>query len=88
MLQETKPPTIIEIGAFNGGGALWMADLMKIHEVETHVYSMDIDFSYLEAGLFKERNDITLIHGDSFKISEAFPEDMLKVKMRRGRELE
>lgn len=78
MLQEIKPLTIIEIGAFNGGGAVWMADIMKIHGHKTHVYSMDIDFSYLEVGL-KDREDITFIHGDSFKISEAFPEDMLKV---------
>ena len=78
MLQEIKPATIIETGTFNGGGALWMADLMKIHDVKTHVYSMDIDLSYLEPAV-KDRKDITVIQGDSYKIQEAFPEDMLKV---------
>lgn len=77
LLQDLKPATIIETGTFCGGGALWMADLMKTHGVNCHVYSVDISHKLIYPGL-KERKDITFIQGDSFKIEEALTPDFLK----------
>lgn len=82
MLQEIKPATIIETGTFNGGTSLWMADLMKFHNVKTHVYTLDIDLTYVNPAL-KGREDVTIIKGDCNKIEEAFPGDMLKVEWIR-----
>ena len=55
-----------------------MADLMKTHDVKCHVCSVDISHKLIYPGL-KEREDITFIQGDSFKIEEALSPDFLKV---------
>jgi len=78
MLQEIKPATIIEIGTFNGGGALWLADTAKAHGINTHVYTMDNDLSYLQT-IVHERDDITVIKGDCYEIERTLTDDMLKV---------
>ena len=41
LLWELKPRTILEIGAFEGGSALWLADTAKSLGVPCHVYSFD-----------------------------------------------
>ncbi|MEM7063890.1 MAG: CmcI family methyltransferase [Cyanobacteria bacterium P01_B01_bin.77] len=77
ILHELQPKTIIEIGAFNGGSAVWLADHLQILELnESHVYSMDIDLSFLDD---RAKNDsrITFIEGDSNKIELAFPPKLL-----------
>jgi len=78
MIQEIKPATIIEIGTFNGGGTLWLADTAKAHCNNTHVYTMDYDLSNLQP-IVHERDDITVIKGDCYKIEEALTSDLLKV---------
>ena len=44
LLWELKPRTVIEIGSFQGGSALWFADLLDAMRVKPfHVHSFDID---------------------------------------------
>jgi cephalosporin hydroxylase len=43
LLWELRPATIIELGAYRGGSALWMADLLELFRIEGRVYSYDID---------------------------------------------
>lgn len=53
LLWELKPRTVIEIGSFQGGSALWFADLLDAMRVGPfHVYSFDID-----PGQVKVKND-------------------------------
>jgi cephalosporin hydroxylase len=42
LLWDIKPRTILEIGSYYGGSALWMADLMRGYGVQTKIYSVDV----------------------------------------------
>jgi len=42
LLWELKPESIVEIGSFEGGSALWMADMTKAMGLKTRVISYDI----------------------------------------------
>jgi cephalosporin hydroxylase len=41
LIQDLKPKTILEFGTFDGGGALWMADMCRSLNLDTHVYTYD-----------------------------------------------
>ena len=78
LLWDLKPVTIFEIGAYAGGSALWLSDMMKMYGYKTHIYSLDIDLS-LVRDLAKKDENISFIEGDASKIEQAFPEHLLKV---------
>jgi len=42
LIWNLKPRTIIEIGTWKGGSALWFADLMETYGIDGHVHSLDI----------------------------------------------
>lgn len=42
IIQDTRPEIIIEIGAYQGGSALWMADLVRTMGLDCPVVSLDI----------------------------------------------
>ncbi len=74
-----RPATVIELGTCSGGSALWMADMLKLMEVDTTIYSLDIDQSNIEerVKMLKPKN-VHFIQGDSFKIEETFTDEMLQ----------
>lgn len=76
LLYELQPKTIIEIGAFNGGGAIWLADCLELFGIEARVYSVDIDLSLLDEKA-KADSRINFIQGDSNNIGAAFPPELL-----------
>ncbi len=43
LLWELKPVTVIELGSYMGGSAIWMADLLEAMGVDCRIYSFDID---------------------------------------------
>ncbi len=76
ILYEIKPKTIIEIGAFNGGSAVWLADNLEIFGIDGSVYSLDIDLSLLDE---KAKNDprVKFIEGDCNNLNAVLPKTML-----------
>jgi len=76
LLYELQPKTIIEIGAFNGGGAIWLADCLEIFGIEGRVTSVDIDLSLLDEKA-KADSRVNFIQGDCHDIGAAFPPDIL-----------
>ena len=73
-----KPHTVIELGTYGGGSAIWMADQLKLLDVPAHIYSMDIDPNLLEEEARKLKPDnVTYLEGDCFKIEKTFTSDML-----------
>ncbi len=60
LLWELRPATIIELGAFKGGSALWMADLLDLFEIDGHVYSHDVDTDRITA----EHERVTFVRAD------------------------
>ena len=74
-----KPATIFEIGAYSGGMALWMADMMTLMGAECDIYSMDIDLSLLQDQVKEIKPpNVHFIQCDSHKIDEAFPREALR----------
>ena len=78
LLWELKPATVFEMGAHEGGSALWMADTLKSYGCNSHVYSVDIDMNIVRA-LAKESDDITFVHGDLKHVEQVLPAQMLQV---------
>jgi len=77
LLWELKPQTIFEFGCYSGASALWLSDTMKRYEVETHLYTLDLDTS-LVSPLAKNNKNITVIEDDVANVAKIFPEEMLK----------
>ena len=79
LLAHVRPATVIELGAFTGGNALWMADTMKMEGIDCSIYSMDIDLGIIEDRVKELKPDnITFLQGDSYKIGETFKKDFLQ----------
>ena len=76
LLYELQPKTIIEIGAFNGGGAVWLADCLDVFGIKCQIHSVDIDLSLLDEKA-KADSRINFIQGDCNNISAAFSPELL-----------
>jgi len=76
LVHELQPKTIIELGAFNGGSAVWLADHLELFGIQGRIYSVDIELSFLDE---KARSDerISFLEGDCNNISAVFTPEML-----------
>lgn len=77
LLWELKPQIVIEFGAYKGGSALWIADVLKMFGCKSRVISIDIDLSLLDA-VARDSPDVEFIEGDVFQVDTCFPVDFLK----------
>ena len=83
VLSYLCPATIIELGTFSGGNAIWMADMLRLMDVESQIYSMDIDPSLIEPKVKEIKpSNVTFLQGDSFKLEQCFPASFLQDKPR------
>jgi cephalosporin hydroxylase len=48
MLQDKKFKTIIEVGTYEGGSALWMEDINKMIGNDCIIYTLDVDSSMVK----------------------------------------
>jgi cephalosporin hydroxylase len=48
LLWELRPATIVELGAFLGGSALWFADLASTFGLQTRILSFDLDIDRVQ----------------------------------------
>lgn len=79
LLAHVRPATVIELGAFTGGNAIWMADTMKLEGIECEVYSMDINLSIIQDRVKEIKpSNVTFLQGDSCKIADTFTDEFLK----------
>ena len=79
LLWDQRPATVIELGTFLGGSAVWLADMLRLMEIPSHVYSMDIDPSLIldRAKEIKPEN-LTFLQGDSNHIEKTFTNQFLQ----------
>jgi cephalosporin hydroxylase len=77
LFHELAPRTVIELGAYTGASAMWMADMLAVQGVESRVISVDIDLSLVEEGA-KNRGDIEFLEGDCRQIERVFPPAALR----------
>ncbi|WP_424098162.1 CmcI family methyltransferase [Moorena producens] len=76
LLWELKPQTIIEIGALNGGSAVWLADNLELFGIKGSVYSIDIDLSLLDQKA-RDNLKVNFLEGDCNNLSTVLPKTML-----------
>lgn len=76
LFYELQPRTIIELGAYTGASAMWMADTLRTFEIDAHVFSVDIDLTLLDEQA-KRHNHVTFLEGDCHRIDEVFPAETL-----------
>lgn len=69
LLWRTKPRTIIEIGSYRGGSALWLADTMRSFGVSCRIHSVD-----LNKVTDVTAPDITFYRGDADQLDAVFDE--------------
>ena len=73
VIQEVQPRTVIEIGSYHGGSALWLADLLDVFGLQAgRVYSFDADLSRIRV----EDERITFLQADSNHV-EQYDESLL-----------
>lgn len=73
LFNKFLPRTVIEIGTKHGGSALWFADMLQCHGVESpRIVSIDIN-----SVATLDDNRITFLGGDVLNLSESLPPDLL-----------
>ena len=78
LLWYLRPATVIELGTFTGGTAVWYSDMMRMMGIESQVYSLDITHSYIEDRVKEIKPDnVTFLLGDSNAIDKTFTKDFL-----------
>lgn len=76
LFYEIQPRTVIELGAYTGASALWMADTLRSLEIKAKVISVDIDLSLVDSQA-KEHPGLRFIQGDCNAIESVFPAEQL-----------
>jgi cephalosporin hydroxylase len=72
MVWEIKPRTIIEVGSFAGGSALWLGDMLSAYGIDGHIYSIDINkVQNVEHPL------VTFMQGNGRDLSATLTESMI-----------
>jgi cephalosporin hydroxylase len=78
MFWHVRPRTIIELGTFAGGSAIWMADNLNSSGIDCHIYSIDIDLSMISEEAKKTKPDnVTFLQGDCNAIDQTLSPQML-----------
>jgi len=76
IISEIRPFTVIELGSYTGGSAVWLADTLKIMDIEGKVFTVDIEKDFLHPTAL-EYPGVECITGDVTNIGEIFPGKML-----------
>jgi len=76
LLYELRPKTIIEIGALSGGSAIWLADHLELFQIESCIYSIDIDLSLLDEKA-KTDSRVHFLEGDCNNMGAIMPPELL-----------
>jgi len=71
LLERLRPRTIIEVGSFAGGSALWLRDQVRALEIECAIISIDIRPPH------QQFDGVVFCPGDSFAPETSFPNDAI-----------
>ena len=77
LIWELKPKSIFELGAYVGGTAAWMGDILRTYNIQGHVYSVDLDLTLIDERA-KAQPYVTFIQGDLYRVEQIFPGSFLQ----------
>lgn len=78
LIWNLKPKTIIEIGSYAGGSALWMADQMRTFGIDGRMVSIDL----APPQLSYQRVDIEFLRGDGNQLGDCLTPEFLSTLRR------
>jgi cephalosporin hydroxylase len=73
LLERTRPRTLIEIGSYQGGSAIWFADQAHLLGFDTRVLSVD-----LEVPAPVSNPAVTFLQGDARSLGSALPTSVME----------
>lgn len=73
LLARTRPRTLIEIGSYGGGSAIWFADQGRLLDLDLRVYSIDLK---MPAGIEDPR--VTFLEGDAEQLGRVLTSAFLE----------
>lgn len=72
LFYELQPRTIIELGAYTGASAIWMADVMKAASIDCWVIAVDLDLELVDDAARLHRG-VEFREGDLNAVDQIFP---------------
>lgn len=72
LLQRAKPRTLVEVGSYMGGSAVWFADQAGLLGLGTKVLSIDLEVPATEANA-----SVQFLRGDARELQEVLPPSVL-----------
>lgn len=72
LFYELQPRTIIELGAYSGASAFWMADTLTTFRIDCRIMAIDIDLSLVDKAA-RTHDRISFIEGDCNHIVDLLP---------------
>lgn len=77
LLQRAKPRTLIEVGSYMGGSAVWFADQAGLLGLGTKVLSIDLEVPATQANA-----SVRFLRGDARELREVLPPSVLSALPR------
>ncbi|HEX8142058.1 MAG TPA: CmcI family methyltransferase [Pyrinomonadaceae bacterium] len=77
LLERTRPRTLIEIGSYQGGSAIWFADQASILGLDLRVISIDLEVPATAAP-----PSINFLRGDAHKLGAILPSPVMNAIKR------
>src|SRR5204862_8154047 len=78
LLERTRPRTLIEIGSFGGGSAIWFADQARVRELALDVLSIDLNVPVPPL----VSPAVTFLEGDACELGKVLPTLLLETLAR------
>ena len=79
LLWDVKPANIIEMGTYAGGSALWMSDMLKMMEIDSTIYTIDNNLSYVSDEIKKSCSpNVHFWWGDAYEIEKIFSNEFIQ----------
>lgn len=72
LLFELQPRTVIELGAYTGASALWMADTLKTFGLACRVISVDVDLELIDDAA-RFHGGVEFVEADLNEVENVFP---------------
>lgn len=77
LLQRARPRTLLEVGSYKGGSAVWFADQAGLLGLDTRVISIDLEVPAAEAN-----PSVSFLRGDARELDEVLPPSVLSALPR------
>ncbi|HBB87589.1 MAG TPA: cephalosporin hydroxylase [Blastocatellia bacterium] len=77
LLEQTRPQTLIEIGAYQGGSAIWFSDQARLLELDLKVFSIDLNVPATVTG-----PSVNFLQGDARELGTVLPSSFMNAVKR------